>query len=67
MKSTTMRELSATEMKEVSGGIAPLIGLAISAAGHFMARSVASSMLGRAGFGLSVYGAAEYFGSTSQK
>ena len=57
-----LRELSSKEIQAVNGGIAPLIGLGLSVAGHFMARTAASSFLGRAGLGMGVYGTAAYFG-----
>lgn len=56
-----MRELTSEEMDQVQGGIAPLIGLAASAVGHFTARSLATSLVSRAGLATSVYGVADYF------
>ncbi|MGB0938644.1 MAG: class IIb bacteriocin, lactobin A/cerein 7B family [Colwellia sp.] len=56
-----MRELNENEIKEVNGGAIPLIGLAASAAGHFMARSFGSWAVSRIGTITAVYGAAEYF------
>jgi len=56
-----MRELSTEEISQISGGIAPLIGLGLSVAGHFMARSVMSSLLARASYAAGVYGVAASF------
>lgn len=56
-----IRELNKQELKEVNGGIAPLVGLAASAVGHFTARSVVSSLASRAGLAGSVYGVAAWF------
>ena len=61
MKNSTIRELSYKEIQQVSGGLVPLIGLGLSVASHFMARSVAGSLISRAGYALGVYGAAAYF------
>ena len=58
MQKSTIRELTPQEIQQVSGWIAPLIGLGLSVAGHFMARSVAGSLVGRASYALGVYSAA---------
>jgi|GEM_PF-2068608 lactobin A/cerein 7B family class IIb bacteriocin len=61
MKQSTVRELSDEEIQLVSGGIAPLIGLAASVVGHFTARTVLTSFASRIGLGGSIFGAAAYF------
>ena len=53
-----IRELEKHEVKQVSGGFAPLIGLAASMVGHFTARTVVSSFASRIGLAGSIYGAA---------
>lgn len=61
MKQSTIRELSEHEIQQVSGGIAPLIGLAASVVGHFTARSLLTSFASRIGLAGSIYGTAAFF------
>jgi len=56
-----IRELDKEELRQVNGGLLPLIGLATSIAGHFTARTVVSSFASRIGLGASIYGAAAWF------
>ncbi len=55
-----MRELNSSEIDEVSGGIVPLLGLAVAAYSQFTATSFVGAMVARAGLGLAVYSAGEY-------
>ena len=61
MEKSTIRELSSEEIQQVNGGVLPLVGLALSAAGHFMARSLAGSLISRASLAVGVAGGAAYF------
>ena len=56
-----MRELNVNEIKEVNGGVVPLISLGAAIAGHFMARSLGSWVVSRVGTITAVYGTAKYF------
>ena len=60
----TMRELSETETQQVSGGIAPLIGLAVAVVSHAGARTAVQDAASRIGSAMAVYAAANYFGGT---
>ena len=53
-----IRELEKHEVKQVSGGFAPLIGLAASMVGHFTARTVVSLLASRIGLAGSIHGVA---------
>ncbi|MBL4682148.1 MAG: class IIb bacteriocin, lactobin A/cerein 7B family [Pseudomonadales bacterium] len=55
-----LRELSMTELEQVSGGILPVLGAVVAAIGHFTARTVLTSFTGRIGLGLTVYQLAVY-------
>ena len=63
MENSTIRELTDEELQQIDGGLAPLIGGAIAAFGHFSARTFISSAVGRVGLGLFVYETAKSFRS----
>lgn len=59
-ENTGIRELAADEIEAVTGGVAPIIGMAVAFYGHFSARSVAASLAGRIGLALGTYSLAEW-------
>jgi len=56
-----IRELNDQEIEQVSGGLLPVVSGIIAAAGHFGARTMIQSALGRIGLGLFVYETASRF------
>ncbi len=57
-----MNELTTQEMEQTSGGLLPLIGIALAVAGRATAGGPISYAIGTAGVGLSIYQAAEHYG-----
>lgn len=55
-----MKELTQSELNEVNGGIAPLIGAAIAVYSHFTATTMTGAVLSRVGLAVAVYGVGEY-------
>lgn len=58
-----MKELSKDEIQQVQGGIAPIIGLAASAASRFMARGIGSYVVSRVGGVAAIYSALKWVNS----
>jgi hypothetical protein len=56
-----MRELSSKEVKEVSGGVLPVVGLAITVAESFGVRSLGGYILNRAAYVIGTITAGDYF------
>ncbi|MBQ13928.1 MAG: hypothetical protein QGG67_17715 [Gammaproteobacteria bacterium] len=56
-----MRELNSKEVKEVSGGVLPVIGLAITVAESFGVRTLGGYLLNRAAYVVGTIAAGEYF------
>ncbi len=59
---TGISELSDHELDKVSGGIAPVLGLAVATVGHFTARSFVTGIAARIGLGQAVFEAAKAAG-----
>ncbi|WP_293749601.1 class IIb bacteriocin, lactobin A/cerein 7B family [uncultured Paraglaciecola sp.] len=62
-----MRELNLSEIKEVNGGVVPLIGVAVAIAGHAAARTLGAWVISRVGTIVAVYSAAEAYGPKPTK
>ena len=61
-----MKELTTQELDQASGGILPLIGLALAVVGKFTATGPVSWAVGSSSLVLGVYTTAEYLGPGSQ-
>lgn len=60
-----MVELNEQEIRQVSGGIAPFIGLAAAVYSQFTATTLTGAVVARVGLATAVYGAGSYINDNS--
>ena len=71
LANNAIRELSASELDEVNGGILPVIGFGLALASHVGVGGAATSVLGHVmsgvALGMATYGLARYFGGGGRR